>query len=233
MSRHFLLKSVSMLTLGERIRHIRESILKVNQASFADNLGFARIATISDYEKNKRNPDITTVRKIASIGNVTLEWLLTGRGPISVSDAIKPHEAKEPQSGFYPGDFVEVKIYDMALVGAPRDFPGCEPVGFMPVSREDFNKGPVAIRVRGVGMVPNIIDGAIAGLDTANKAIVSGDIYAVWLNYEGATIKRLFVYPDRIILRPDNPTFPESSIPTANLGDEFIIGRVVWLYQRY
>lgn len=222
-----------MLTLGERIRHIRESILKVNQASFADNLGFARIATISDYEKNKRNPDITTVRKIASIGNVTLEWLLTGRGPISVSDAIKPNEAKEPQPSFYPGDFAEVKIYDMALVSAPRDFPGCEPIGFMPVPREDFNKGPVAIRVRGVGMVPNIIDGAIAGLDTANKAITSGDIYAVWLNYEGATIKRLFVYPDRIILRPDNPTFPESSIPTANLGDEFIIGRVVWLYQRY
>lgn len=233
MSRYFLLKSVSMLTLGERIRHIRESILKVNQASFADNLGFARIATISDYEKNKRNPDITTVRKIASIGNVTLEWLLTGRGPISVSDAIKHQEAKEPQPGFYPGDFAEVKIYDMALVCAPKGFPGCEPMGFMPVPREDFKKGPVAIRVRGVGMVPNIIDGAIAGLDTANKAIISGDIYAVWLNYEGATIKRLFVYPDRIILRPDNPTFPESSIPTANLGDEFIIGRVVWLYQRY
>ncbi len=222
-----------MLTLGERIRHIREGILKVNQASFADNLGFARVATISDYEKNKRSPDIATVRKIASIGNVTLEWLLTGRGPISASDAVVPREAREPQAGFYPGDFAEVKIYDMAAVGAPKDFPGCEAVGFMPVPRADFNNGPVAIRVRGAGMAPNIIDGAIAGLDTTNRAVISGNIYAVWLNYEGATIKRLFVYPDRIVLRPDNPTFPESSIPTANLGDEFIIGRVVWLYQRY
>ncbi|MBI5810620.1 MAG: helix-turn-helix transcriptional regulator [Deltaproteobacteria bacterium] len=71
-----------MLTLGDRIRHIRSKILRFNQAVFADNLGFSRIATISDYEKNKRNPDIIALRKMASLANVTIEWLLTGNGPI-------------------------------------------------------------------------------------------------------------------------------------------------------
>ena len=69
-----------MSTLGERIRHVREKILKVNQAEFARDLGFSRVATISDYEKDKRSPDVAVLRKIASIGSVTLEWLLTGRG---------------------------------------------------------------------------------------------------------------------------------------------------------
>lgn len=216
-----------MLTLGDRIRHVRSKILKLNQASFADNLGFSRVATISDYEKNKRNPDITSLRKIASLANVTLEWLLTGNGPIFLPGR------EESVPALYTVDFVDVKVYDMSKAKGPKNFPGTDPLGTMRIPKCDFKKGSIAIRVKGNGMYPTILDGAIAGIDVSERGIVSGSLYAVWLNFEGAAVKRIFVYPDRIILKPDNPAFPETTIPAGSIGEDFIIGKVVWLYQRY
>lgn len=223
-------------TLGERIRHVRESVLNLNQCEFAHDLGFSRIATISDYEKNKRNPDITVLRKIASIGHVTLEWLLTGEGKISIYDIPKPaHESlKDSGVSLYSPDFTEVKVYDIAAVEGPGKFPGAEPESSFLVPRRDYERGSLALRVRGGGMSPTISDGAIVGIDVGNKRPVSGDIYTVWLNFEGVTIKRIFVYPDRVVLKPDNPTFPETAIfITKNPGEEFIIGKVAWVYQSF
>ncbi|MBI5826621.1 MAG: helix-turn-helix domain-containing protein [Deltaproteobacteria bacterium] len=223
-----------MSTLGERIKHIREIILKQNQASFAESLGFSRFATISDYEKNKRNPDIETLRKIAGIGSVKLEWLLTGEGPVSVHEPSGPAlGVKDTGAAVYSQGFEEVKVYDMLSAKGPGDFPGTDPIDLILVPRQDSRRGPAAIRVKGDGMAPAILSGATVGIDTVDRHLVSGGLYAVWLNYEGVTVKRIFVFHDRILLKPDNPSFPETSIPTGNSGEEFIIGKVVWLYQRY
>ncbi len=223
-----------MSTLGERIRHIREIILKQNQTSFAESLGFSRLATISDYEKDKRNPDIETLRKIAVIGNVRLEWLLTGEGPVSVYEPSGPAlGVKDTGAAVYSQDFVEVKVYDMLSAKGPGDFPGTDPIDLILVPKQDSRRGPAAIRVKGDGMAPTILNGATVGIDTGDRRLVSGALYAVWLNYEGATVKRIFVFHDRILLKPDNLSFPETSIPTGGAGEEFIIGKVVWLYQRY
>ncbi|MBI5345127.1 MAG: helix-turn-helix transcriptional regulator [Deltaproteobacteria bacterium] len=219
-----------MLTLGDRIRHIRSKILRLNQAVFADNLGFSRIATISDYEKNKRNPDIIALRKMASLANVTIEWLLTGNGPIFMPGT---EDSKETGSAAYTVDFVDVKVYDMSKAKGPKNFPGRDPLGTMRIPKCDFKKGSVAVRVKGNSMYPTILDGAIAGIDVGERAVVSGSLYAAWLDFEGATVKRVFVYPDRIVLKPDNPAFPETTIPAGSVGEDFIIGKVVWLYQRY
>lgn len=216
-----------MLTLGERIRYIRESILRLNQADFANKLGFSRVATISDYEKNKRSPDITSLRKMATSSGVTLEWLLTGNGPITIYDIQNSTEAKEGAGPAYSDDFVEVKVYG-------KDFPGgADPIDSILIPKKDFEIGPLAVRVEGNGMSPTILDGATVGVNRKDRRLVSGGLYAVWLNYEGVTIKRVFIYPDRIVLKPDNPAFPETAIPSKNIGEDFIIGRVAWLYQRF
>ncbi len=223
-----------MSTLGDRIKRIRDSILKQNQADFAKKLGFSRVATISDYEKNKRSPDITSLRKIASVGGVTLEWLLTGNGPVFVYDAKDTMaEAKEGRQVSYSEEFVEAKVYDMSSATWPGGFSDAEPVDAILIPKSDFKAGPLAVRVKGDSMSPAILNGATVGIDRTRRGIVSGGLYAVWLNYEGVTIKRVFIYPDRIVLKPDNPAFPEAFFPTKYAGEEFIIGRVVWLYQRY
>lgn len=216
-----------MYTLGERIKHIRDKILHLKQSDFANKLGFSRVATISDYEKNKRSPDIASLRKIASTGGVTLEWLLTGNGPISIYDIHNPAAANEDGSAVYSGDFVEAKVYDKKY----RE--GAGPVDRILIPKKDFEAAPFAVRIEGDGMSPTILDGATVGVDKNDRRLVSGGLYAVWLDYEGVTIKRVFIYPDRVVLKPDNPAFPETAIPSMNMKDDFIVGRVVWLYQRY
>ncbi len=222
-----------MSTLGERIKHIRDELLHINQAAFANKLGFSRVATISDYEKNKRSPDIQTLCKIASLGSVSLDWLLTGKGPMFVYSAKELKSTGENAHPVYCEEYVTVEVYGMAGSRGPKEFPKGEPIDAVSIPKRDYKDGMVVIRVEGDSMEPSILDGATVGVDTRDRHLISGKLYAVWLNYEGATIKRVFVYPDRIVLKPDNPTFPETTIPTKNIGEDFIIGRVKWVYQRY
>ncbi len=219
-------------TLGERIRHVREELLRLNQADFANKIGFSRLATISDYETNKRSPDIAALRKIAMLGGITLDWLLTGQGAASLTEAPAPLALSEERP-LYRRDFVEVKIYDPALAGPPTLFPASEPIDAIMVPQRDYAAGKVALKVAGESMRPGILDGAVAGIDTGFRQVVSGSIYAVWLNFEGVTLKRVFAHPDRIVLKPDNPSFPEVELFTNGPKEDFLIGRLAWLYQRY
>lgn len=223
---------VSMSTLGERIRLLRGEVLKLTQAEFADRLGFRRVATISDYEKNKRAPDIETLRRMAGLGGVNIAWLLTGDGPVTLYDNQTHAVAAQGRGEPYSGSFGDVKVYDISSAGGPGNFPGTDPIDIIKVPLRDSKKTPVALRVKGDGMNPTIFDGAIAGVDTGDRRLVSGKLYVIWLRYEGVTIKRVFVQPDKIVLKNDNPTFPVTSIPKYNLGEDFIIGRVAWVYQR-
>lgn len=223
-----------MSTLGYRINHIRCDILNLNQTAFAERLGFTRIATISDYEKDKRCPDIEALRKIAALGNVKLEWLLTGDGPVSAENVFMDTEARDAGAAYGEG-FVEVSVYDAAGIVNLSDFPGSAPIDIIHARRSDFTRASLAVKVRGDSMIPAIVDGAVVGIGIADKdkRLVSGCLYAVWLSYEGVTVKRVFVFPDKVVLKPDNPAFPETSIPASNTGEDFIVGRVFWVYQSY
>lgn len=227
MSSHFYRKCRAMYTLGERIKHVRENILYLNQSEFANTLGFSRVATISDYETNKRLPDITSLRKIASAGKVSLEWLLTGIGPISVSLAYTSAKAKEEGALLCTDAYAEVDVYDKNY----RD--RAHPVATILIPDKDFKSAPFAVRIEGQAMSPTILSGATIGVDRGSRRLVSGELYAVWLPDEGITIRRVFISPDEVILRPDNPAFPETAIRSAQVHDSLIVGRAVWLYQRF
>lgn len=62
------------MTFGERLKFLREKE-KMYQSELADKLGLAP-STISMYERGDRDPDTTTLTKIAEIFNVTTDYLL-------------------------------------------------------------------------------------------------------------------------------------------------------------
>jgi len=82
-------------------------------------------------------------------------------------------------------------------------------------------------------MEPLILDGAYIGIDREDRWVISGEIYAVWIPYEGAVIKRLYIDPEKIILRSDNKDFPDFYIPVKETNTEMILGRVKWVMQRF
>jgi transcriptional regulator with XRE-family HTH domain len=62
------------LGLSERIRKVRG---RLSQEEFGCQIGGLQKSTVSRYEKG-RIPDEETLNKIATFGNVTMEWLLKG-----------------------------------------------------------------------------------------------------------------------------------------------------------
>lgn len=62
---------------GERIRQVRESV-GLNQTDFGTQLGGIKTSTISGYESGYAEPKPNTLAAIAAIGNVSLDWLITG-----------------------------------------------------------------------------------------------------------------------------------------------------------
>ena len=220
-----------MNTLGERIRYVRQDILKVNQAEFARRLDFNREAILATTKRTAEPGYHGSAQDILYRRGKT-RLALTGSGPISSYDMINAEHACEPRpaSGEH---FVCAKVYDMLSAGGPRDFPGTDHIDSIMVLKKDFVKGSLALRVRGEAMAPNILHDATVGIDVNDKRLVSGDIYAVWLNFEGVSIKRVFIHSDRVVLKPDNPTFPHTAVYAGELNREFVLGKVVWLYQSH
>ncbi len=68
-----------MDTLGKRIRFIREK-KSWNQSELANKLGLESAVAISKYESDQREPDISKLIKLSELGEVDLNWLLTGKG---------------------------------------------------------------------------------------------------------------------------------------------------------
>jgi transcriptional regulator with XRE-family HTH domain len=81
-----------MATLGERIRFLRE-LKGFNQTELSNAIGFDDKSTISKYEKNQRRPDIDTLSTIASIFEVSLNWLANGEIDIGICNRINHNVA--------------------------------------------------------------------------------------------------------------------------------------------
>ncbi len=71
-----------MANIGNQIKSLREK-MGLSQSDFAAKLGLGGPTVISKYEKNQREPEIALLIKLANLGNVSLDWLLTGEGPQS------------------------------------------------------------------------------------------------------------------------------------------------------
>ncbi len=67
---------MKLLNIGERIRHIRKT-KNLKQAEFARLINSTQ-NNIAKYENGYTEPNIDTLARIANVGNVSLDWLLTG-----------------------------------------------------------------------------------------------------------------------------------------------------------
>ncbi len=78
------------------------------------------------------------------------------------------------------------------------------------------------------------MDGAVVGIDTDIKQVISGELYAIWLEYEGAVVKRLYADTDVVRISSDNPSFSEMQIGHGEINENsFLLGKMSWLMQTY
>lgn len=66
-----------MKKLHDRIKTIRLN-LGLNQEDFAKAVGFESKSAVSKLEKGNLEPSISKLATIAKLGNVSIDWLITG-----------------------------------------------------------------------------------------------------------------------------------------------------------
>ncbi len=118
----------------------------------------------------------------------------------------------------------------MSGVREKKDLSEATPVSMIIIPKKFMKPSIIALRMKGENMEPTVNDQGVVGVDREDDEIVSGKIYAIWVPNEGIVLKRLFIEPDKVVLKSDNPLFPGSSVSLKEIGD-FLIGRAKWVVQ--
>lgn len=159
---------------------------------------------------------------------VDIHWLLTGK---EREEEERVSAVAEGKACFIEGNAVEVHVYALGGAGMGKELVEVEPIETITVPQQFWKPSVRVVKVRGDSMEDYIHDGAFVGVDTADREILSGRVYAIWLPYEGTVLKELYTTPEAIIFRSRNKRYPDFSIPLKEFQVENIIGRVKWVLQ--
>ena len=87
-----------MNSLGERIKFIRENVLKLKQFELAKKLGVKSKGVVSNWENNKREPDVSKLVTLSFLSEISLQWLLAGTGQMKLNEG----KVGEPKIAYLP-----------------------------------------------------------------------------------------------------------------------------------
>lgn len=196
------------MTFGERLKELRRE-KRLTQIQFAEAFQISN-GTIGMWETNKRQPDQSTLVKLATFFNVTTDYLL-GR-----------EEKKLIDNEVELNDLYPIPLLGKVVAGIPiesqENLEGCIYISYKP--KENY----FALRVQGDSMInAGIRDKSILVVHKQTYA-ENGEIIVAMLNGE-STVKRFKIFGDNIFLMPENPAF--EPIPIQKNDDFLILGKVI------
>lgn len=186
------------MSFGDELRELRKSKrLTIGQlATYTGlNSGF-----ISQVETGKRNiPKVETLERIAKGLKISNKEILAMAGIVDTSESVSISKKTND---------VEIPIYGRISAGYPEgakeDIEGNIKVDDDIIDRYGADN-LLALRIDGESMNKVIPNGAVAILAKVDtSAITNGDICGVIINGDSATLKHVYIYPDRIRFEPDS-----------------------------
>ena len=204
-------------TLGDRLRALREQSGKT-QRELAALLCINRVS-YTQYENNKRTPPPDTLRKLAIIFNVSVDYLLG-------NDVMKTSATKKG---------VKIPVLGRVVAGVPIEAIQ-EILDYEEITPELAATGDFfALKIRGHSMEPRMLEGDVV-IVRRQDDVDSGDVAIVLVNGDEATVKRVKKQKDGITLIATNTSVYEphfySNAEIADLPVR-ILGRVVELRAKF
>lgn len=192
-----------MATFSERFKSLR-SERGWSQQRLADELGISK-SSVNMYERGEREPSFETTEAIADLFNVDMDYLY-GRTSVKLATplTIPP--------GFQPlPDMVQVPLVGRIACGEPITAEeNVEDVVSIPSAwHADFT-----LQCEGESMMPRIQNGDLVAI-RRQPTVENGEVAAVRIDNE-ATLKHVYIYPDRMVLQPENQAFA----PIVLIGEE-------------
>jgi phage repressor protein C with HTH and peptisase S24 domain len=186
----------------------------------------------------KKGPEAHTLVQLAQACNVSFEWLHEGIGPMQRAPKA-PAPSLIPEAQVVVADdtadaFVRVPMVELRLQAGIPGFqadPEYTDGTQLSISRqwvEQKGLNPqclVAMKVKGDSMYPSLKEGNTVIINTADRAMLDGALYAV--NFDGkALVKRLEREAGVWYLASDNP-LPEFRRKPIMDNETIIVGRIV------
>ena len=193
-----------MSFFSKRIREVRES-LGLNKSEFASFIE-TNVANITRYEKEDMGVSLEAVEKIAEKAGVSPGWLL------GWSDEKYPDTSASRQ----------IPIVGVIAAGAPiLAQENVEGYHYVPEEiRADF-----CLRVKGDSMIgARILDGDLVYIKQ-QPTIENGEIAAVLIDGEEATLKRVFLSSGTLTLHAENPNYPDMVFTRKSMRQINVIGK--------
>ncbi len=231
---------------SDRIRAVREKI-GISQEDFANKIGIP-FRTYYRYEKGEREPSTTALINIAHLGNISLNWLLIGKGtmffheddlyggPASFNENQEQEEHNDDQVAiaFFPDTYASAGSGRINYDAAPSVMHFNQEFLRMQLGINAFKNLHIII-AEGDSMEPTIGSGELLFvLPVENDpSLITGAVYVV--NCEGEVfVKRLEKIPFQksITLHSDNTTYAPITLHDERVDQCRIIGRVVGHFSR-
>lgn len=199
----------------------------LSQTELADKIESGR-AYVSNLFREDRYFGEKAARRIEHMLRMPPGYLdSTGPASMAVADWSHPEELDPETFALVPRVRVDLSAGAGMVVTLEDQMP---PLAFR---RDWLQKKLVTAKrnlkicnVSGESMHPHLEDGDIVMIDTGQRDVKDGEVYAIRYGDE-IRIKRLFKTLEGIRIHSDNPAFPDEVVDPKSTGFE-IIGRKIW-----
>lgn len=194
-----------MSILAENIKYCRER-KGMTQEELAKHFHLSSYKIVHKWEHDITNPRAITISELSKLFGETMQDLYT-----KSIKALDVERANRPQNIVDLPETVNIPIIGTIACGTPilaeQNFQGFTEA---PVKNADF-----ALICKGNSMInAGIHDGDIVYIKKIPE-VENGKIAAVLVDGE-ATLKRVYRFPDRLLLQPMNPAYPDQVYTEQN-----------------
>lgn len=213
-------------TVGKKIKLLREK-RALEAQKLASDLNVGK-STLSNWENDRRTPDTDMLIKISKYFNVSVDYLLgndnkkTDDTDLSKITNIKP---------INNNDMVKIPVLGVIKAGIPM-LAEENIIDFEYVHQEELQVGEeyFYLQVKGDSMInARIHEGDRVRIRKQSFIECDGDIMAVRVNGDEATLKRVYKQDNGLVLISENPIYAPMFFPASDIeiGYVSIIGKIV------
>lgn len=204
----------------------------LNQVELAKIFNVSK-QTVSNWESGKRKPDTDTIFKLAQFFEVSTDYLL-GNDKKQTDDTdimnLKGDNIRFLKK-VHESEMVKIPVLGAIRAGVPM-YAEENIIDYEYVHQEELIMGEETffLEVKGDSMInARIHDGDRVRIRKQNFVENNGDIYAVNVNGDEATLKRVYVEKDGIRLISENPAYPSMFFPAKDVETGYvnIVGKAV------
>lgn len=215
---------------NDRLKELRNKA-GLKQSELGEKVGVSA-STIGMYEQGRRSPDREMLIKLSNVFNVTLDYLVDNNNiKTDDTDLFNLKGDVRFLKKVKDSDMIKIPVLGAIRAGLPL-YADENIIDYEYVHQEELVMGEETffLEVKGDSMInARIYEGDRVRIRKQNHLDNNGDIMAVRVNGDEATLKRVYLQENGIALISENPKYAPMFYPASEIESGYveIIGRAM------